>query len=220
MPGAKADGPIDLPKEELDKLRKVLRLSPGARVVILPDDGTAILATLGAREALPESQRPLQTEASVRITLAQALPKGDKLDEVIRAGTELGVAEFWLFASERTVVRWDAKKTEDRVHRLRTIAREAAEVAFRARLPKIEVLEGLAEVLRRAPDAQVLSEAEGLARPLSIPDSGAGTLVVGPEGGWSPAEMDRIGDRGVTLGPRVLRTEHAGPAAVARLLLG
>jgi 16S rRNA (uracil1498-N3)-methyltransferase len=212
------DGPIELPKEEIDKIRKVLRLSAGAEIAVLPNDGTLIRCEFQNREAIPKEVVHPQTEASLSLTVAQALPKGDKLDEIVRACTELGVAHFLLFPSERTVVRWDEKKTADRIHRLETIAREAAEVSFRTILPTFAVADGLATVLKVRPDAIVLSEVEGLSPKLG-PTGDAMTIVVGPEGGWSNRELALIGNRGVTLGPRVLRVDHAAPAAAALLLL-
>jgi len=207
-----------LPKEEVDKLRKVLRLSPGAQIAVLPNDGTLVRCEFRNHEALPLEVVHPNTEPSLQLTVAQALPKGDKLDEIVRACTELGVARFVFFPSERTVVRWDEKKTLDRLHRLQTIAREAAEVSFRTKLPVLELAKDLADVLKSLPNAVVLSEVEGLGATLK-PTGPEMTIVTGPEGGWSRRELDLIGTRGVTLGPRVLRVDHAAPAAAAILLL-
>lgn len=220
LPGVSAEwGPIELPKDELEKLRKVLRLSPGAKIAVLPDDGTLIEC-----ELLPKAAQPLQvhrpdSEPRLRITVAQAFPKGDKLEEIVRACTEIGVVRFVLFASDRTVVRWDEKKVDEKLRRLKAIAREAAEVSFRTRLPDFEVKGRLADVLKDRPGAIVLSEAEGLGAGLEAPTEDEITLVIGPEGGWSPAEQKSIGNRGVTLGPRVLRVDHAAFAACAALLI-
>jgi 16S rRNA (uracil1498-N3)-methyltransferase len=220
LPGVDLSAEIVLPPDELDKLRKVLRLSSGALIAVLPDDGTLVRCELRGRVAMPvEVVRP-ETEPAMRLTIAQALPKGDKLEEIVRACTELGAVRFLLFASERTVVRWDEKKVEDRLRRLRTIAKESAEVSFRTRLPRIEFVDSLDEVLAMEPDAIVLSEVESVDRRLPSVLGESATLVVGPEGGWSPRELKMIGDRGATLGPRVLRVEHAAAAAAAILLLG
>lgn len=212
-------GPIDLPSSEVDKLRKVLRLSAGAEIAVLPNDGTLIRCEFGNRVAIPKEVVHPATESPFRLTIAQALPKGDKLDEIVRACTEIGVAHFILFPSERTVVKWDEKKTESRVARLETIAREAAEVSFRTVLPTFELAKNLEDVLKREPDAIVLSEVEGISPRLTAKGDRA-TIVVGPEGGWGRRELALIGDRGVTLGPRVLRVDHAGIAAASILLLG
>jgi len=218
IPGALPDCEIELPREEVDKLRKVLRLPNGAEIAILPDDGSIIRCTFEQRVAVPKEQIWPNSEPSVQVCIAQALPKGDKLDEIVRACTELGVSRFVLFPSERSVVKWDADKLESRTTRLRVIAREAAEVSFRTRIPIVETADSLAQVLADEPEAEVLSEAQTATKVLRR-ESRNRTLVVGPEGGWSEREFAKIGDRGITLGPRVLRVDHAGPAAAAILLL-
>ncbi|MHB8637856.1 MAG: RsmE family RNA methyltransferase [Fimbriimonadaceae bacterium] len=216
--GATANEPFELPTEELAKFRKVLRLATGDTIAVLPNDGSLITCRLDGRRAVPLEVFYPDTEAKLTVTVAQALPKGDKLDEIIRGCTEIGVAAFVLFHSERTVVRWDEDKLAARVKRLGAIARESAEVSFRVRLPEITVAADLAEVLTLAEDAVVLSESEGVSNRLRA-KAGSITIVVGPEGGWSPRELVLIGKRGVTLGPRVLRVDHAAAAASAILLL-
>lgn len=218
IPGVLAEEPFELPQSEIDKLRKVLRLQAGAQIGVLPNDGSLIVCEFRGREAIPQEVLRPATEPRLHLTLAQALPKGDKLDDIIKACTGIGVSKFVLFSSERTVVQWDQKKLLDRLRRFQTIAREEAEVSFRCRLPEFEVAKDLREVLTRYPQATVLSEVEGLSPKLEAKGNTM-TIVVGPEGGWSARELDLIGDRGVTLGPRVLRVEHAGPAAAAVLLL-
>ncbi len=218
LPGATADEPFELPPAEIDKLRKVLRLPAGAEIAILPGDGSIIRCEFKGSEAFPQEVLRPNTEPKLRLTLAQALPKGDKLDDIVKACTGIGVARFVLFPSERTIVQWDQKKLEGRLRRFTTIAREEAEVSFRTQVPKFETAQDLREVLSRYPHAAVLSEVEGLAPKLEAVGDEM-TIVVGPEGGWSQKELDQIGNRGVTLGPRVLRVEHAGPAAAAVLLL-
>lgn len=218
VPGALPDGLIELPKDEIDKLRKVLRLSGGAQIAVLPNDGSIIRCEFTGRDAMPLQVEHPDVEAAFKLTIAQSLPKGDKLDEIVRACTELGVVKFVLFPSERTVVQWDQKKVADRLVRIQAIAREAAEVSFRTVLPTFEYLPSLKELLKRIPDATVLSEVQEESKKLAR-DGSEMTIVVGPEGGWSMRELELIGNRGVTLGPRVLRVDHAGPAAAAILLL-
>ncbi len=219
MPGVTPDEPFVLPKDEVEKLRKVLRLSTGAEIAVLPNDGSLIRCRLNGHSAEPITVEWPDTEPRLALTVAQALPKGDKLDEIIRSCTEIGVSSFLLFSSDRTVVRWDDRKTADRVHRLQVIAREAAEVSFRTKVPTIEVAKDLGDALGRFAHPVVLSEVEGLSGMLA-PVGESMSIFVGPEGGWSPRELSLIGDRGVTLGPRVLRVDHAAAAAAAILLLG
>jgi 16S rRNA (uracil1498-N3)-methyltransferase len=218
IPGVSAEDLIELPSNEVDKLRKVLRLSAGAQIAVLPNDGSMIRCEFTGRDAKPVEIEWPAVEADLQLIVAQALPKGDKLDEIVRACTEIGVSKFILFPSERTVVQWDSKKVTDRLNRLATIAREAAEVSFRTKLPAIEYLNSLQEVLTQAPNPTVLSEVEDESKVLRR-SGDLMTIVIGPEGGWSPKELKVIGDKGVTLGPRVLRVDHAGPAAAAILLL-
>lgn len=208
---------ILLPDEEYSKFYKVLRMKSGDEVALLPGDGRILRCRLEGHNAVPtETLRP-DTEARVHLTLCLAMSKNETLDESVRMGSELGVAQFVVFPSERTVVKWDDKKREARLRRLRAIAREAAEVSFRTHLPKIALRDSLAEVLAEFDGAQVLSEVEGTAGRLEI--RGDTTLVVGPEGGWAPREVEAIGDRAVTLGPRVLRVDTAVAAACALALV-
>lgn len=208
----------DLPKEEVEKFRKVLRLAEGDQIAVLPNDGSLIRCEFRAKQAWPLATEHPNTEPALKLTLAQAFPKGDRLDTILRMGTELGVSRFLLFPAERSVVRWDAAKIQERRRRFEAIIREAAEQAFRSVLPAIEVTGSLAEVIKSDPDAVILSEFEGIGKRLS-PKGERMTIVVGPEGGWAPREVALIGDRGVTLGPLVLRTDTAGIAAAAALLI-
>lgn len=207
-----------LPSEEVDKLRKVLRLPEGAEIAILPNDGRLIRCEFRSKQAWPIATEYPNTEPSVPIWLAQALPKGDRIDTILRMGTELGVAGFLLFPAERSVVRWEASKLAEKRRRFEAVIREAAEQSYRSRLPEFAFAKDLAEVLCR-PDAVVLSEREDVSQPLTKTDQPI-SLVIGPEGGWAPRELDLIGDRGVTLGPLVLRTDTAAVAAIAAVRFG
>lgn len=220
LPGADPEAKeLSLPPEEFEKLHRVLRLSSGDPIAVLPGDGSLLRCRLDGRRARVEGLEYPPTEPPRAVTLALGIPKPDKLEAAVRMGTELGAAAFVLFPAERTVVAWDERKRADRLRRLEAIAREAAEVAFRTRLPSMTHLGSLAEVLERFPEALVLSEREDVERPFS-PGPGPCTLVVGPEGGWAPREVALIGDRAVTLGPRVLRVDTAACAALALALLG
>lgn len=214
------DEAIELPKEEFDKFHKVLRLSSGEQIALLPGDGRLVQCTLQGRQAVPvETFRP-DTESRLKLTLALALPKPEKLEESVRMATELGTARFVLFPSDRTVVKWSQDKAESKIERLKRISREAAEVCFRTRLPEFQQLGSLGEVLQKFPQAIVLSEVEGTPRTLDIAQTDQACLVIGPEGGWAPREVELIGDRAASLGARVLRVDTAVAAAVSLALLG
>lgn len=211
---------FEIPEDELKKLRHVLRMDTGDQIVVLPGDGRILRCEIDRREAVIVALEGIAPIPKRRITLAQGIPKPEKLEEVVRMGTEMGVAEFWIFPSHRTVVKWDEKKRADRLRRLSSIAREAAEVCFRGDVPTIHFLDSLKAVLERDSAAIVLSESE---KPMPyLPEvlRDPCTLVIGPEGGWEPREVALIGDRGVTLGPLVLRVDTAAAAACALALQG
>ena len=108
--GASPTEAFELPPEELDKFRKVLRLGTGDPIAVLPNDGSLIVCRLDGRRAIRLQTVHPESEAKLSLTVAQALPKGDKLDEIVRACTWIGVTKFVLFHSDRTVVRWDDEK--------------------------------------------------------------------------------------------------------------
>lgn len=214
------DVPLELPQSELDKLRKVLRLGEGSLLALLPNDGRLFVARLQGRTALPFEVHEPATESEIKLTLCQALPKGDKIDTIVRCCTEVGVGKIVLFPAERSVVRWDDSKLAQRLTRYQTIAREAAEQCFRTRVPEVSYEPSLKAVLQAFPEAIVLSESESEIKNLPKSKGDERQIVVGPEGGWSPEELKLIGERGVTLGPRVLRVDTAAIAAATLMILG
>src|SRR3990170_4075085 len=113
-----------LPAAVERQVRSVLRLGDGARLVPLPGDGTEALCRLEGAACVVEERRPVTSEPRHRLTVVQALLKGDGLEEVVQHATELGVAAFRLVITERSVVR---ELSPRRLDRLRAIAREAAE---------------------------------------------------------------------------------------------
>ncbi len=208
---------IELPEQELRKFRNVLRLGTGDEVALLPGDGRLLRCVLDGRNACPIETHLPESEATRKVTVALGLPKPEKLEESVRMATELGVAGFVLFQAERSVVRWDPDKLANRIRRLETIAREAAEVAFRTMMPTFTVLMTLAQVLETYPEALVFNESES-AEDKWPTMGGSVTIVIGPEGGWTPKENKIIGNRSVSLGARVLRVDTAVVAACALAL--
>lgn len=156
-----------------------------------------------------------------RITLVQALAKGDRDELAIQAATELGVDVIVPWQASRSVSRWDAAKAEKGRNRWATIVREAAKQAHRAWVPTVEAVQTSKELAVRAADSRVLVLQPGAHTPLSALDASdprAIVLVVGPEGGISDDELALFTAAGATtvrLGDTVLRTSTAGPAALA-----
>ncbi|MBN9607279.1 MAG: 16S rRNA (uracil(1498)-N(3))-methyltransferase [Actinomycetales bacterium] len=167
-----------------------------------------------AREPVPRPE----------LRLAQALAKGDRDELAIQAATELGVDGVIPWAAERSVVRWQGAKVDRGVERWRAIVREASKQSIRARVPAVAPPASTAELARGVrPDHALLVLEPTAERPLAtlaLPEVAAITLVVGPEGGIAPREREVLAAAGaveVRLGPGVLRTSTAGPAALAAL---
>jgi 16S rRNA (uracil1498-N3)-methyltransferase len=152
------------------------------------------------------------------LCVAFALTKGEKPETVVRQLTELGVDAVVPVVAEHSVVRVTGERAEALVGRLRRVAREAAAQSRRARIPAIDPPGRLADLLG-APGLVVAERGA----PEPAPDAAAAgpggwMLVVGPEGGFSPAEADAlVGAPRVTVGPHVLRAETAAVAAAAVL---
>ena len=159
---------------------------------------------------------------SPRVVLVQALAKGDRDELAVQSATELGVDEIVPWQSSRSVSRWDAKAEKGRA-RWATIAREAAKQAHRAWLPEVAPLTNTTELIGRVAASRVLilepTATQALASlELARDDASDIVLVVGPEGGFTPDEIERFDTAGaqlVRLGDTVLRTSTAGPAAIA-----
>ncbi len=164
-------------------------------------------------------------EPSVFITVLQGLPKADKMDEVVRRNTEIGVARFAPVITERSVTRPDVASSAARVERWKRIAREASRQAGRQRVPEVrdivrfrEALAWAASELERDGKALFLVPWE-LERTVSLRQAlrerqaaGQVLCLVGPEGGLSHAEVEdarKVGAVTCSLGPRILRTETA-----------
>ena len=196
------------------QVRTVLRLRDGDRVVLLVGDGDEMVCVLDRDTCVVEERRPAAGEPAHRLRVVQALLKGDALETVVQHGTELGVASFGLMVTERCVAREISSR---RLERLRAIAREAAEQSERGIVPPIEAPVPLRDVL--APGSVLLFERHGTARLGEMePPS---TVIIGPEGGFSPAEMGAAEASGVQLawlGPRILRSETVAAAAAAVIL--
>lgn len=205
----------------------VRRLRVGERVTVGDGRGAWLsgeCSAVSSREVVVRvTGRTDAAPPAPRIVLVQALAKGDRDELAVQAATELGVDEIVPWQAARSVSRWDAVKAEKGRVRWATIAREAAKQAHRAWLPEVTPLATTATLLARAAASTVLvlepSAVEALsARPLDREDARDIMLVVGPEGGIAPDELDAFADAGaglVRLGDTVLRTSTAGPAALA-----
>lgn len=218
-------------------LREVLRLRAGALVEVFDGEGGIYPSVLeryvegGAQLVLGEREE--RSFEGVEVTLLQGLAKGDKFELVIQKAVELGVTRVVPVATERSVVRLDARKAESRVQRWQKIADEACRQCQRAHVATVEKVMDLSASLesygaKPSPAADeprelrlILDEEERKLRfSQTLLPKARYTLLVGPEGGFTRDEVSRAQAAGfvpVTLGPRILRTETAALAALAIL---
>ena len=213
-PGTVAVERFPLPPPIERQVRGVLRLVDGDRLVLLPGDGTQAVCRLDGSDCVVEERSVVASESRHRLTIVQALLKGDALEAVVQHATELGVAAFRLVLTERCVAREVSPRKLERLH---TIAREAAEQSERGVIPMIAAPVKLADALI-AGSVMLFERHDGPG--LSSLEAPA-EVIVGPEGGFSPAEVaaaERIGVKIAGLGPRILRSQTVAVAAAAVIL--
>jgi 16S rRNA (uracil1498-N3)-methyltransferase len=201
---------VDAPEPDDDALHhlgRVLRLRDGEPVTVTDGRGRWCPCRMrGGGLAVDGAPEDVAAPATM-LTIAVAPPKGDRAEWLVQKCTEIGVDRIVLLAAERSVVRWDDERAARHLERLRRVAVEAAMQSRRVWLP---------EVVGSVPAGAVLADA-AVAEPDGRRIGPADAVVaVGPEGGWTDAELDAAGDR-VSLGPHVLRVETA--AVVAATLM-
>jgi 16S rRNA (uracil1498-N3)-methyltransferase len=213
-PEAMAGEQFPLPAGIAHQVKRVLRLHDGEQLMLLDGRGQAATVRLRGGDCVVESRGSAGGEPAHRLTIWQALLRGDHLEPVIRHGTEIGIAAFRLFVSERCVAR---ELSSRKLERLRAVAREAAEQSERGMVPEVSAPAAFADAV--APTSVLLFERhQGMRLSTLEPPNG---LVIGPEGGFTPDEVaaaERAGMPIVGLGPRILRSEAVAVAAAAVVL--
>ncbi|HET6354763.1 16S rRNA (uracil(1498)-N(3))-methyltransferase [Streptomyces sp.] len=208
----------------------VRRLQPGEDIVLTDGRGRGaagvVLRTEGKDRLIVEPREfPTEPEPAPRITVVQALPKGDRGELAVETMTETGVDAVVPWAAARCITQWKGERAAKSLAKWRATAREAGKQSRRLRFPEVAdaaTTKQVASLLAEADFAAVLHE-EG-AEPLAtaeLPAVGSIVLVVGPEGGVSPEELAAFAEAGAKpyrLGHSVLRTSTAGTAATALLL--
>ena len=226
------DETVDLPRDEAEHLTRVLRLGVGDTVAVFNGRGQEFLGRIvsaARRDARVQllSRVDSAPESTTSFTLVQAALKGDKMDEVIRDAVMLGVAAVQPIVSKRTEYTVAAILRGARMDRWRRIALASAKQSRRAVVPEIMMPLTFETWLEEPAAAERLMFVEpGLdgVEPLSsfrtLPAPSSAALVVGPEGGWDPAEYARARAhhlRCVSLGGRTLRADAVAIAALSVL---
>ena len=187
---------------------RVLRLEPGQSVTVSDGAGRWRLCTWRAGGTLePAGEETEDAPAPPPVTVAFALTKGERPEWVVQKLTELGVDRIVPFRAARSVVRWDEHKAAAQTSRWRRVARQASMQSRRAHLPDVDGVSDFAEVVAMVGRQGALAAPGGKPPSLARP-----ALLVGPEGGWSDAELS-CGLPSVGLGPTILRAETAAIAA-------
>jgi 16S rRNA (uracil1498-N3)-methyltransferase len=212
-----AGGRFPIPPSIAHQMTRVLRLRDGDEITLLDGIGNEVRCRLVGGDCVVLEWGAAGGEPKHQLTVWQALLKGDHLEPVVRHGTELGIARFGLFVSERCVAR---DLSPRKLERLRAIAREGAEQSERGILPPVDAPVTYAEALKAAAPGSVLLFERHDGKRLTDMDAPPGVFI-GPEGGFSPGEVEaaeraRLAIAG--LGPRILRSETVAVAVAAAIL--
>ncbi|QMV40445.1 16S rRNA (uracil(1498)-N(3))-methyltransferase [Cohnella cholangitidis] len=233
---------VALEGEDARHVAAVMRSKPGDCFIACDGNGRDVLAkivSVDKDKVQADIVEELSSNAEMawKVTVAQSLPKGDKLEIVIQKGTEAGAFAFQPFLSQRTVVQYDERKEAKRIERWRKIAKEAAEQSHRSIVPQIDAVSSWKALLKRFAEYDLVlfcyeeegRSGNGLRELLAnfkselSPTSATAPrvmVVIGPEGGFTPQEAEAAtasGAKWVGLGKRILRTETAALFALACL---
>jgi 16S rRNA (uracil1498-N3)-methyltransferase len=221
---------IVLPAQAAEHLTRVLRLEPGAAFTLFNGQGGEFAATLAPANGKKVMARVMrhgtvEREAPLDITLLQGVARGERMDLIVQKATELGVTRITPVLTERSVVKLDARQRARKLEHWRAIAISACEQCGRNRLPDVREPLALADAIGalETGNARWLLAADGSTSLAAAVTSNGGSpvvLLIGPEGGL--AENERIfaqanGFLACRMGPRVMRTETAGLAALATI---
>ena len=216
---------VSIEGQDAVHLRRSLRLKEGDAVLLCDGRSTEYDTVIDAFEEdaawlRVTAVRESAAEPSLHVTLYQGLPKGDKLELIIQKAVELGVSAIVPVEMSRSIAKITDKAGKKQA-RLQTIANEAASQSGRGILPTVHAPLPFREALARMNGANVVVCYEGGGQPLPTlidPSTRELSLVIGPEGGIAPEEIDAlkaIGASIATMGPRILRCEPAPLAAIA-----
>lgn len=222
------DDHVHIMHEDAHHISRVMRKKTGDKVICVHPDGQAAtceIIKIDPKRIELQIRKWLDHDAElpVAVTIAQGLPKGDKMEWILQKGTELGAAAFIPFKSQRSVVKWDAKKMAKKTERFEKILKEASEQSHRNHVPKLQEQMDIHELIRYGKQFDVclfayeeeakVAKFNSFSTIMKDVEKGQRLLVcIGPEGGFSFEEAQQLRTNGfqpVRLGPRILRTETA-----------
>ncbi len=223
----KTDVFITLDESASRHLLTVLRLQIGEPLQIFNGEGGAYSAKLHAVSkkravVVLESWLDIERESPLSIHLGQAISRGERMDFTVQKSVELGVTEITPLFTERCGVQLTAERALNRVQHWRNVAISASEQCGRCRAPLVNKPQSLTDFLNQPSElAFICSPIDSTGNLPDLPSTVARiTLLIGPEGGFSPQEMQqarKVGFHALSLGPRILRTETAAVVAMSLL---
>lgn len=230
VPGPLAEAAqLALPRQAGEHLTRVLRLAPGATFTLFDGAGGEYTATLLPPQGQQVQARvgrhvPLERESPLDITLLQGVARGERMDFIVQKATELGVNRIVPVLAERSIVKLDAQQADRKRGHWQSVAISACEQCGRNRIPRIDAPVGLGDALRALSSGGIrcLLAAEASSSLATVVRTANGPLVllIGPEGGLAEGE-EQVAQANqffaCRLGPRILRTETAGLAALAAI---
>jgi 16S rRNA (uracil1498-N3)-methyltransferase len=219
---------VALAADDARKIATVLRGRSGDRVQVIDSAGSAFSASIDVTGSdvtvtLDERIERGTREAAVRLVIAQAIPKGQKMDLIVEKATELGAAAIVPLRSDRVV---GERTGEHKVERWQRLAKTAAQQCGRSVIPSVTPIAGWDELLAtfgsydRVYVAWELADVSPLRETFDAdaPNIASALFVIGPEGGFSSQEVERAiaaGAVALSLGTRILRTETVALAVLA-----
>ena len=220
-------------REDAHHILHVLRMGIGDTITLCDGEGTDYICQIEEIEGdtllcRANARRTAETEPEMEITLFQGIPKGDKMEWIIEKGVETGLSRIVPVQMARSVSHIEGKKAGNKVQRWNKISRSAAKQSQRGRIPQVEAPIRLTQCLERLKEYDMVlvfyeeerrNSLRRILQTASRPRKAA--ILIGPEGGLEPDEVRAFvgaGAKVAGLGPRILRTETAGPIATALLL--
>jgi 16S rRNA (uracil1498-N3)-methyltransferase len=219
---------ITVTGEPVHHMKNVMRMAPSDKAFLVFNNGESVLAEViqvndDSLDYKILDKHLASHELPIAITIASGFPKGDKLELIVQKGTELGAHAFLAFPSDWAVAKWDDKKRKKKQQRLEKIAEEAAEQSHRTHAPSVDLLASEKQLLDKFTDYDFIvvayeeSAKEGelgnLVKTFEATKYGQKLLFLfGPEGGFSPKEIETFTQAGAVaagLGPRIMRAETA-----------
>ena len=221
---------IDLPTSGAEHVVRVLRMQVGQSLTVFNGDGRDHAAEVtridkrGVAVRITSAGVAISAESPLQITLAQGIARGEKMDWIVQKATELGVHQIVPVITERTEVKLDAERAHRRVAHWQSIVTSACEQSGRAVVPgvasPIKLTDWCARLGKNGGVRLSLDPQSAVSpRQLEL-DGRSATLIVGPEGGLAKNDLALLAQAeffGLRLGPRILRTETAGIAAISAL---